>query len=623
MASRPERQQNGNAGTGERRAALSSDPLVAPSAVVPPEPPSVSNWFAELRRRRVFRTIVAYAIAAFAVLQIIEPIMHGAHWPEIVLSYVVAGLAAGFPIVIALAWVFDIRGGRIERTAPAPAAPGPKGIRLALLLAGISALAAAPGLAWYFLFRGDTRIVARKDGQPAGPAERQSIAVLPFVNIGGDKENDYFSDGITEELINALANVDGLRVVSRTAVFALKGRNLDVGQIGALLKVGTLLEGSVRRDGNALRITAQLIKVDDGFHLWSRTYDRELKNVFAVEDEIARSIAQSLKRTLVRSDGVKPPTASTEAHDLYLKGRYFWNKRNLEAFLKAADFFEQAIHEDPGYALAYTGLADAIALRMDYDVVPASEIAPKARAAAVKALEIDPGLAEAHCSLGNIALHEFDWKTGERELRRAIELKPDYATAHQWLAETLGETERLREARDEIALALKADPTAPIIVAVAGELEWFGRNFAAAREHYRRALEMEPTFEVAHYLGMLTWFAEGRPAEAAAELAKITSWPEGSRLSAQGVIDAQAGRRQEALRAAREIAERAKRGYLPPSLEAVIWTALGEKDQAFPLLLKGCALRDGSMLNVKADPFYDGIRSDPRWRELMRCMNLE
>src|SRR5262249_30732157 len=184
-----------------------------------------SNWFAELKRRRVFRALVAYGIASFAVLQVIEPIMRMAHWPEIVLSYVVAGLATGFPIVITLAWVFDVKAGRIEQSAPAV---GPRGIRLALLLVGIGVLAATPGLGWYFLLRSDTRIVARKERGPAGTAERISIAVLPFVNLSSDKENEYFSDGMTEELINALANVDGLRVASRMSAFAFKGKNVDI-----------------------------------------------------------------------------------------------------------------------------------------------------------------------------------------------------------------------------------------------------------------------------------------------------------------------------------------------------------------------------------------------------------
>src|SRR3954471_2576527 len=264
---------------------------------------------AELKRRRVFRALIGYALVAFAVLQIIEPVMHGMHWPDGVLSYVVLALAAGFPVTVLAAWIFDLQGGRIERTA------GPRlEARRWLLLGIIGVAAAAPGLIWYFGFR-------------ARPAISPSIAVLPFVNISSDKENEYFSDGITEELINMLANVDGLRVASRTAVYALRGKSEGIQQIGAELKVGTLLEGSVRREGNALRVTAQLINVSDGYHLWSKSYDRELKGIFAVEDEIARSIADALQRKLVP---VEKAVTSNQALDSYMRGRYFWNMRSLQ-----------------------------------------------------------------------------------------------------------------------------------------------------------------------------------------------------------------------------------------------------------------------------------------------------
>src|SRR6266478_513443 len=213
----------------------------------------------ELKRRRVFRALLGYGIAAFAVLQIVEPVMHGLHWPEAVLSYVVVALALGFPLVVALAWVFDVKGGRLERTEG-----GRPGMRRLLLLAGIGVLAAAPGLIWYFGFRG------RSQTLPASP----SIVVLPFANLSGDKENEYFSDGMTEEIINALANVEGVRVVARTSAFFFKGKNLDVRKIGAELNVATVLEGSVRREGNQLRVFAQLISVADGYHLWSKSYDR-------------------------------------------------------------------------------------------------------------------------------------------------------------------------------------------------------------------------------------------------------------------------------------------------------------------------------------------------------------
>jgi len=278
--------------------------------------------FAELKRRRVFRALIAYGIVAFAVLQVIEPVMHGLHWPEAVLSYVVVALALGFPVVVTLAWIFDVRGGRIERTDPATARQA--GLHPAVLVVAIAVLGAVPAALYWFAFRGDKP----RPAVPAAVAATPSIAVLPFVNISGQKENEYFSDGITEELTNALANIEGLRVASRTAVYALRGKSEGVRQIGADLNVNTLLEGSVRREGNALRVTAQLISVSDGYHLWSKTYDRELKSIFAVEDEIARSIAGALQRKLIP---MKQGTANTVAHDLYLRGRYLWNKRTREA----------------------------------------------------------------------------------------------------------------------------------------------------------------------------------------------------------------------------------------------------------------------------------------------------
>ena len=376
--------------------------------------------FGELKRRRVFRALVGYGIAAFAVLQIVEPITHGLHWPDAMLSYVVVALAAGFPVVVALAWIFDVKAGRIER---APAARL-RGLPLAAVVIAIGAAAAAPGLLYFFVVRSPARIVS-------APA---SIAVLPFVNMSSDKKSDYFSDGITEELINALAHVKGLRVTSRTAVFALRGKNLGIRELGEELKVGTLLEGSVRRDGNALRITAQLISVSDGYHLWSNTYDRELKGIFAVEDEIARSIAAALQRTLV---GVKAPTTDLKAHDLYLKGRYFWNKRTGEGLRRSVVFFEDAIRHDPNYALAYCGLADALALRVEYDNGRPSEVLPKAKEAALRALQLEPGLGEAHAALGNIALFQNDWTASLAENHKALEVNPNYMMAQKWIGNTL------------------------------------------------------------------------------------------------------------------------------------------------------------------------------------------
>jgi TolB-like protein len=239
---------------------------------------------AELQRRRVFRALVGYGIASFAVLQITEPIMHGLHWPDVVLSYVVVALAGGFPLVVSLAWIFDVNAGRLERTGPPSPASGWRGTRLALLLVGIGLLAAAPGLVYYLFLR------TPRAGAPSGAERAASIAVLPLVNLSRDPEQEYFADGLSEELLDLLVKVPGLHVAARTSAFSFKGKNDDVRTIAEKLNVATLLEGSVRKVGDQVRITTQLINAADGYHLWSETYDRKLTDVFAVQDEIAQAV---------------------------------------------------------------------------------------------------------------------------------------------------------------------------------------------------------------------------------------------------------------------------------------------------------------------------------------------
>src|SRR5438132_3957927 len=325
----------------------SHSPRCVVSSRRPRGAPVYLHLIAELKRRRVFRALVGYGIAAFAVLQIVEPVMHGLRWPEVTLSYVVVALAIGFPIVVSLAWIFGVNAGRLQRT-PASGREF-KGTHIALVLTGIGVLAAAPGIVWYFFLRGE-RV------SKAEVARAASIAVLPFANLSGGQENEYFSDGVTEEIINALANIEGVRVVARTSAFSFKGKNVNVRQVGEELNVATVLEGTVRRDGNQLRIAAQLIGAADGYHIWSKTFDRELKNVFSLEDELARAIVQSLKPRLVPDRAlVQQAAVSTEAHDLYLKGRYFWNQRSRESLTKAKGSVDQAIALDPRYAVADSG----------------------------------------------------------------------------------------------------------------------------------------------------------------------------------------------------------------------------------------------------------------------------
>ncbi len=574
------------------------------------EAPTDLPLLVELKRRRVFRALIGYGIAAFAVLQVIEPVMHGLHWPDAVLSYVVVALAVGFPVVVALAWIFDLRGGRIERT---PAATGTGGARLTLTLLAIGLAAAAPVVIYHFAFR------EGRSEDPARAAAAPSIAVLPFVNMSSDEENEYLSEGITEELINALANIDGLRVASRTAVFALRGSNASVQQIGADLRVESLLEGSVRREGNALRVTAQLINVKDGYHVWSKTYDRELKSIFTVEDEIARAIAEALQRKLVR---VKAATANVQAHDLYLRGRYFWNKRNTEGILKAAAYFEQAIAEDPAYALAYAGLADALALRADYDRVPHEQVLPKARAAAHRALELDPQLAEAHASLGLIAHFELDHQTALKELRTALDLKPDYAMARKWYGDELAITGKLNEARVEFDRALRDDPTSLIINFSAASARMYDQDYEGAAALFRKTLEMDPSFAPSH-MGLIELYTrQGKYDDALAEVDRATQNPCTAKLFRAFVLG-RTGQLAKARGLAKEAEDRCGSESLSYAYLGSLWMSLGDKDKAFALLHKACARKETALAILRFEPGFDSVRSDPRYREVLRCAKLE
>ena len=579
------------------------------------------DWVGELKRRRVFRALVAYGIAGFAVLQIVEPIMHGAHWPEIALSYVVAGLGAGFPIVIALAWIFDVKGGRIQRTAPVSAG-GPRGIPLALLLVAIGVAAAAPGLLYYFVFRpSDARLFTRGTGS----AERAaSIAVLPFVNMSSDKENDYFSDGITEELTSALANIDGLRVASRTAAFAFKGKNLSIKQIGEELNVATVLEGSIRRDRDNVRVVAQLIGAPDGYHLWSKTYDREVKNVFQLEDELARSISEALRPKLVTSAAinlVKPSTASTEAHDLYLQGRFLWQRRTPESLTKAAAYFQQAVELDPTYALAYLGLADARGLLIEYGSAPSRDMLPKAKEAVRKALELDGSLAEAHAELGFLSIYEFEWATAERELRRAIELKPDDASAHHRYAVLLSVQGRCKEELAQAEKAQQLDPTSLVISNIVTDSFYCARDYGRAIEQAKKTLELDPSFALARsYVGLL-YIGQGRYVEAVQELEKLqaTNRYVGDLGYAYGI----AGQREKALRLLSDLDARSRTEYVTPTARALIYLGLGEKEKALSWLEKAVAEGDWRLRNLKNGPRWDPLRSEPRFTRILKQVNLD
>ncbi|OLC49547.1 MAG: hypothetical protein AUH82_00290 [Chloroflexi bacterium 13_1_40CM_4_65_13] len=570
---------------------------------------------AELKRRRVFRALVGYAIVAFAVLQVIEPVMHGLRLPDWTLSFVVVALAIGFPVVLALAWVFDVTAGGIERTLPLR----PQGLGrlpLALAVGVVAAIAVVPAVAWHF---------ARASRAPAAPTApaAPSVAVLPFVNMSAAKNDEYFSDGITEEVINALANVDGLRVVSRTSAFAYKNRNLSIRQIGEELAVATVLEGSVRREGNALRLTAQLINAKDGYHMWSKTYDRELKSVFAVEDELARSIADALRPKLLMESPLAPQTtASSEAHDLYLKGRHFWSKRTAEDLKEAVGLFEKAIALDPTYALAHAGLADCYLLLGEYSSSRPADILPKAKPHAYRALELAGDLAEPHASLGLISLYDYDWATAEREFKRAIELRSGYATAHHWYAILLVTLGRFEEAQAEAERALELDPASAIVNNLVGVVFYESRNYDKAIAAFRKTLELNPGFAPAREVLACAYASMGRKADALAELDQIKASAT-EHVGMRAWILAVAGDAAGARALMPELERRPGLEQGHPAALGALHGMLGDNDHAFVLLEQAYAERDWMLRDVKVSPMWDPLRKDPRFGKLLQRMQLD
>jgi serine/threonine protein kinase/tetratricopeptide (TPR) repeat protein len=458
--------------------------------------------------------------------------------------------------------------------------------------------------------------------------ENRAIAVLPFVNSSADPENEYFSDGMTDELITALSKVEGLQVASRTSVFALKNLREDVRSIGARLNVSVILEGTVRKSGNRLRITVQLSSVADGRTLWSERYDREMADVFAIQDEIAQTIVRTLRSRLLGDLRDPTPVRYTEnvrAYSLYLKGRFWWNRRTQADIAEGVKYFEQAIAEDPGYALAYTGLADSYALDLDYSGAPVKEGMERAKAEARKAIELDETLAEAHTSLGWVTfIYDWDWAGAEREFNRAIQLNPRYSTARQWHAWLLLAMGRFEEALAEGRAAIDLDPASVSIRRSLGWLLYYARRHEAALENLRRALVMDPTAEETHRLLGLVYLEQGMHDEAAASFKEAIALSPNTALAFTGLgqVAARRGRMDDACAILKEIRDRARSHYVSPVALTKLHAALGDADAAFQWLDQAHRERRGWLAYLKVEPALDPLRADPRFTGLLERMRL-
>ena len=455
-----------------------------------------------------------------------------------------------------------------------------------------------------------------------------TIAVLPFVNASPSAENEYFSDGITDELINALSKVEGLLVVSRTSAFAYKGKALDVRTIGGQLGVTVVLEGTVRRFGDRLRITAQLINVFDGRLLWSEKYDRAAEDLFQIQDEIAETIVRTLRATLLRDLGRPEPrryTPSLDAWNLYLKGRYFWNIRTSDGVRQAIQLFEEAIREDPNFALAYTGLADSYALGVDYSDAPVSVGLRRAKEEALKALSLDDTLAEAHASLAWVAfIHEWDWETAGREYRRAVELDPRYPSARQWYAwylTAMGRTaESLAEARQAVAL----DPASISIRRSLGWIHYYAREPDASIDHVRKAIIANPTQQESHYILGQALMMKGRYAQAKTAFSEAAG-PDRSHtnaLAGMGRVAVLEGKVAEARGILEELYHKARERYVSPVDFAKLHNELGDMDEAFRWMDKAVEDRRGWLVYLNVEPAVDNLRSEPRFQSLLKRMKL-
>jgi TolB-like protein/cytochrome c-type biogenesis protein CcmH/NrfG/predicted Ser/Thr protein kinase len=496
-------------------------------------------------------------------------------------------------------------------------------------IAAAAAVAAVVALLLALNVGGLRNRVLRGGGMIQQSAPRiQSLAVLPLENLSHDPEQEYFADGMTDALIAELGQIGSLRVISRTSVMRYKGTDKPLPQIARELNVDALVEGSVLRAGDRIRITAQLIGAVPERHLWARSYERDLRDALSLQGEVARTIASEVKANVtpdVQARLARARPVNPEAHQLYLLGRFYWNKRTEEGFKKAIDYFQRAIEIDPGYAPAYAGLADSYILLSNGGILPAKEGIPKGKAAAQKALEIDESLAEAHTSLAFARTeYDWDWAGAEREFKRAIELNPNYATAHHWYGDYLSDMRRHAEAIAELQRAQQLDPLSPQISGCLGGRYYAARQYQEAIRRLQNAVSLFPDSISAHAWLGAAYRANGMYPEAIDTYQKMRSLSGAStaEVAALGQAYAKGGIRGYDLWELQRLREESRHRYVKPAAFAFAYAALGEKDQAFSYLEKAYENRDSELTRLQTNPRLDPLRSDPRFQDLLRRMNF-
>jgi TolB-like protein/DNA-binding winged helix-turn-helix (wHTH) protein/Tfp pilus assembly protein PilF len=490
--------------------------------------------------------------------------------------------------------------------------------RLAILLS-VVAMAVLAGVAVYR--------AARAEG---GSALGRSLVVLPLENLSGDKSQDYFADGMTDDLIANLAKIRSLRVISRSTAMAYKGTRKPLSEIARDLNVDAVVEGTVMRVGDRVRITAELVQVSTDRHLWADTYESQIGDVLALQNRVSSAIVEEIRINLTPQEKerlAKSPAVTPEAYEDYLKGRFYWNKRSDENLNRAIEYFEAATRKDPGYALAYAGLADCYGIigATIFGTMPSGEAAPKAKAAALKALELDPSLAEAETSLATMKFnYDWDWAGAENEFRRAIQLNPSYATAYQRYSLYLIAMGRTEDSFKEINRARELDPLSISINFSLGWRLYMSRQYDRAIEQLRNTLDMDPSYELAHLVLGQAYEQKGDYAHALPELQKAAELSHSTPLMVSGLAHgyAVAGNRAEAEKLLSQLLAESKQHYVSPYYISVIYAGLGQNELASEWLEQALADRSNGLVFLKVEPELDGLRSSPHFAALQQKLGL-
>ncbi len=565
--------------------------------------------YEEARRRRMFRVVILYVLVGLATLEGAGNLGSALNFPAWTDTLVALLVLGGFPVALLVGWFFDFTASGFVRTDSALAAVG--------------------------THRDPMPVASASTASPHGvyaasmtPADPKSIAVLPFVDMSPDRSQEYFGDGIAEEIINALTRVEDLRVVARTSSFAFKGRDAQAQEIGARLGVGSLLEGSVRTVGPKIRITAQLIDCEQGYHLWSERYDREMEDVFAIQDEVARAIVETLKAKLGDNgnDIVKPGTEDVEAYTLYLRGRYHWNQRTATELETGIALFRQAIAIDDRYALAWAGLADSYAILGWYRHLSSIDAYTKTVAAASSAVAVDDSLAEPYTSLAYARfMYGWDWAGAESGFRSALERNPDYAVARHWFGEFLMAMGRFDEATEQLNVAHGLDPLSSTIGFGVGWVQYFLGDYRAAVRQYEETLKQDPDFVLA------PWFlgpALVQAGEYGRAIEVCETWiPRVRRrnglIALLAYAQGRAGRREEALSNLDLLESLAPGKEIAPDHLALVHIGLGNLDRAFECLDLALHQRAWYLAFLKVDPAFEPLRGDPRYDRLVSEVGLD